>query len=92
MNEQGVMALIVRHAREIVPGLENHDINGDDSLRELGANSVDRSEIIMMTLESLDLQMHLVELARAHNIGELASLMHGKLQSRSQQTMRGDLQ
>jgi hypothetical protein len=34
----------------------------------------------MMTLESLDLKVQLVEVARAENIGELASILHGKLQ------------
>ena len=79
MNQEGIMAVIARHAREVVPGLDDHQFSGDDSLRELGANSVDRSEIIMMTLESLDLKMQLIEVARAGNIGELASILHGKL-------------
>lgn len=79
MNQEGVLAIIVRHAREIVPGLDDHHFSGDDSLRDLGANSVDRSEIIMMTLESLALNVQLVEVARAENIGELASILHGKL-------------
>jgi polyketide biosynthesis acyl carrier protein len=79
MNEQGVLEIIILHAREVVPGLDDHHFTADDSLRELGANSVDRSEIIMMTLESLDLNVPLVEVARAQNIGELARILHGKL-------------
>lgn len=80
MNQQGVLAVIVRHAREVIPRLENHQFCGADSLRELGANSVDRSEIVMLTLESLSLSVPLIEVARAENIGELASILHEKLQ------------
>jgi polyketide biosynthesis acyl carrier protein len=80
MNQEGVLAVIARHAREIVPGLADHQFSFDDRLRDLGANSVDRSEIIMMTLESLDLHVPLIEVARAENIGELAGILHGKLQ------------
>ncbi len=84
MNQEGVLEAIIRHAREVVPGLAEHQFRSDESLRDLGANSVDRSEIIMMTLESLSLSMPLIEVARAENIGELASIMHSKLQRAAQ--------
>jgi polyketide biosynthesis acyl carrier protein len=80
MNQEGVLAVIARHACEVLPSLAGHRFSFNDRLRDLGANSVDRSEIIMMTLESLDLKVQLVEVARAENIGELASILHGKLQ------------
>lgn len=80
MNQQGVLAVIIRHAREVVPRLQDHQFRREDSLRELGANSVDRSEIVMLTLESLCLRVPLIEVARAENIGELASILHEKLQ------------
>lgn len=79
MNQQDIFDLITNHAREVIPALASHDFKQADSLRELGANSIDRSEIIMMTLESLSLNMPLIYVARAENIGELASIIHGKL-------------
>jgi hypothetical protein len=42
---------------------------------------VDRSEVVMMTLERLDLYVELVELAHAESIGELASVIHAKSQA-----------
>lgn len=80
MNVEGVLAAIVRHAREVIPALADHQFRADESLRDLGANSVDRSEIVMMTLESLSLNMPLIEVARAQNLGELASILHDRLQ------------
>ena len=78
MNVQDIFNIIVGHTREIVPGLDDHPFQFSDSLRSLGANSIDRSEIIMMTLESLSLKMPLIEFAKAENIGELAGLMHAR--------------
>lgn len=80
MNRQEIFELIVRHAREVVPDLQATEVRSEDSLRDLGANSVDRSEILMMTLAALSAGITLVDLARAQNIGELAGIIHGKLQ------------
>ncbi|MCQ1578375.1 acyl carrier protein [Streptomyces parvus] len=78
MPDTSVFDLIVEHTREVLPELEGHRFAPSDSLRDLGANSIDRAEIIMMTLESLSLQVPLVELADAKNISELADLLHAK--------------
>jgi polyketide biosynthesis acyl carrier protein len=80
MNQQQVLEVISRHTREVIPGLEEHRFQFDDSLKDLGANSVDRSEIIMMTLDSLSLSIPLIEVARAESLGELAGILQGKLQ------------
>ena len=78
MSLDQIIEIVVRHAREVVPTLENHDIKPSDSLRALGANSVDRADIIMMTLETLSLNIPLIEMARAENIGDLAGIIHAK--------------
>lgn len=79
MNQTNVLEIIIRHAREVLPGLANHRFQADDSLRELGANSIDRSEIVMMAMESLSLSIPLIEVARANSVGELAEILHSKL-------------
>lgn len=78
MDKQAVFALITKHIGEVIPRLEQHDFQSTDSLRALGANSIDRSEIVMMTLEAMELDIPLAETIRAENIGELAALLHEK--------------
>ncbi|MFH9613910.1 acyl carrier protein [Streptomyces pratensis] len=78
MPDNRVFDLIAQHTREVIPELDGHHFEPSDSLRDLGANSIDRAEIIIMTLESLSVSIPLVELADAKNIGELADLIHGK--------------
>lgn len=79
MTLEDVFATIVGHTREVVPGLDDHAFQFTDSLRELGANSIDRSEVVMLALESLSLKAPMIEFAKAENMGELATLLHARL-------------
>lgn len=81
MTKDDIFQLIIAHAREVVPRLETHAFAENDSLRELGANSIDRSEIVMMTLEAMDMEMPLAETVQARNIGELAQLLAARMTS-----------
>lgn len=78
MNQEQIFEIIIGHVREVLPELETHAFQQTDSLRALGANSIDRADILMMTLESLSLNIPLPEMAKAENIGELASIIHAK--------------
>ena len=80
MNKERVVELIGEHAAAVLPGLDGHRFAPSDRLSDLGANSVDRAEILMMVLESLSLQIPRVELFGPKNIGELADLLVCKLQ------------
>ncbi len=79
MNVKDIFDIIVSHTLEVLPDLEGHAFQPGDSLRELGANSIDRSEIVMLTLESLSLKIPMVAVATAGNMGELADLLHARL-------------
>ena len=78
MNAEDVFRMICENTQEVLQGLENHVFSKQDKLAELGANSVDRSEIVMMTLEKLNLRIPLVETFGPKNIGELANLLSSK--------------
>ena len=78
VNKDTILETLYRHTREVLPELADHAFTQGDSLRELGANSVDRADIIMLTLESLSLRIPMVDLARAENIDALAEIIHAK--------------
>lgn len=79
MNQAAIFELVVGHTKEVLPELENHSFKPEEALKDLGANSIDRSEIVMMTLESLSADIPLVELAGVNNLKELVEKIHGKL-------------
>lgn len=78
MTVEDIFQKIVENTTDVLPELEAHSFKLEDSLKSLGANSIDRSEIVMMTLEDLDLSVPLVEFAKVANIGELAQTIHAK--------------
>jgi polyketide biosynthesis acyl carrier protein len=82
MDKDEIFHIITRHVGEVIPALKDRQFQSGDVLKDLGANSIDRSEIVMMTLESLSLKIPLIETNGAANLGELASMLYEKLQSR----------
>ena len=76
MKKNDIFELIALHAGEVIPKLKNHTFQPEDQLKDLGANSLDRSEIIDMVMESLSLQIPRVKVFGAKNIGELADILY----------------
>jgi polyketide biosynthesis acyl carrier protein len=46
-----------------------------DSLRDLGANSIDRADIITETMEQLDVSIPMVRFGDAKNIGDIVAII-----------------
>ncbi|MGP3971258.1 phosphopantetheine-binding protein [Streptomyces sp. 6N223] len=46
-----------------------------DSLRDLGANSIDRADIITETMEQLDVSLPMVRFGEARNIGDIVAII-----------------
>ncbi len=81
MKKEDIFEIIVRNSCEVIPELEGHVFKPSDRLTDLGANSVDRAEIVAMTMEAISLQIPRVELFGAKNIGELAEVLYEKSKS-----------
>jgi len=63
---------------EIIPELEDEKIDFDETFTELGANSVDRGELITLTLERLDLNIPRIDFVEAQTINDLSDLVFEK--------------
>ena len=63
MNKEGIGRIVQDVIVRIVPDLKGKSIDFDSTLEDLGADSVDRSEIMVLCLEALSLNVSLVELA-----------------------------
>jgi polyketide biosynthesis acyl carrier protein len=47
-------------------------------MSQLGLDSVERQEVVMLTLEAIGLEIPLVQLRGPRTIGDLAELLHAK--------------
>ncbi len=71
-SREQILALVEQHTLEVLAALDIKQVNANDVLVDLGANSVDRAEIISLTLESLGLDIPRASLFQATTPGELA--------------------
>lgn len=78
MNKEHIFEILSRHCSEVVPELESYEFKFEDRLDDLGANSIDRSEILNMTIEALSLNIPRVELHGAKTMGEIVNLLYEK--------------
>jgi polyketide biosynthesis acyl carrier protein len=74
-SEERVFILVKHVIGEVLPDLDQALIVPSKSLVELGANSVDRVEVVTACMERLDLTVPLSRFANANNIGELVSAL-----------------
>ncbi|MEO8963660.1 MAG: acyl carrier protein [Gammaproteobacteria bacterium] len=80
MNRHDVWLTLKENILEVLPNFSSLTMTETDSLKELGANSIDRAEIIMLTMSQLKLKIPLVTFATAKNIGELLDIFSGDFQ------------
>ncbi|WP_086464298.1 acyl carrier protein [Oceanibaculum nanhaiense] len=78
MDSDSILTIIVAQIRTVVPDLATHPIGRADAMADLGLDSIERSEIVLATLEELGLDIPMVQLHGPRNIGELADLLHAK--------------
>jgi polyketide biosynthesis acyl carrier protein len=73
-------AAVERVVREVIgvvlPSVPPEAIAGDKHLRELGADSVDRVEIILMLLERLGLDEPMTTFSGVPDVDGLVTLLH----------------
>jgi polyketide biosynthesis acyl carrier protein len=79
VNADAMLQLIGSCAGEVLPQLAEHDFIRSDQLEDLGADSVDRAEIVSLVMESLSLRIPRTALSGPANVGELADLLVEKL-------------
>lgn len=80
-EKQNVFTTLKEILLEVVPELSEREVNITERLRDLGANSVDRAEILTKTMAALKIRMPLVELGSAENIEGLVDIFVSRLRS-----------
>jgi polyketide biosynthesis acyl carrier protein len=79
MDKQTIFRIVIGNVREVIPELALHNVAAVDDLASLGANSLDRAEIVNLTLEKLALDIPRIDLINAKSIGALVDLLQAKL-------------
>lgn len=76
MEKDNILEELKSNILDIQPSLEEERITPQETLTNLGLNSIDQSELVMMTLENLDLRIPMPAFGGARNMDELADIIH----------------
>jgi polyketide biosynthesis acyl carrier protein len=82
MRRNDIHRALERNIRDVMCDFHERSFQPEDSLRDLGANSMDRATIVIQTLAELDVRMPLTAVAQARNLGDLVEIIHSHLQAR----------
>ncbi|MER7183618.1 phosphopantetheine-binding protein [Streptomyces hyaluromycini] len=76
MTHDEIWEVLCRHVRDVLGGLQDDEIHPRQKLRDLGANSLDRMDILVGTVDELRLTVPTGALAAEPTLGGLAELLH----------------
>ena len=71
-----ILDVLRGNIRDVLFLAEDVDISPECSMKDYGANSIDRVEIIVQTMASLGLKIPLRDFSHIKNIGELESFLN----------------
>ena len=75
MLKEHVFEVVKNVIAEILPGVQSELISSEKSLKELGANSIDRMEVLTMSMQELGLKIPLMSFAEVSNIEGLVEVL-----------------
>jgi polyketide biosynthesis acyl carrier protein len=76
LDKQTIFEVVRANTLKVLPDLLPDDITIDKSLTELGANSVDRVEVVLYSVEELKLKVPTSELHGIRNLRALVDLLY----------------
>lgn len=79
MTKDDILDVIKTNLYEILPELEDEEFSLDEKMVDLGLNSIDRGELITLTLESLNSDLSRIEFVKAQTVEELAEVFMEKV-------------
>ena len=77
MAKEHVFSVVKNVISEVLPDVSPEQITITKNLKELGANSIDRMEVITMSMENLGLKLPLMSFAQVSNIEGLVEVLTG---------------
>jgi polyketide biosynthesis acyl carrier protein len=75
MEESTIFASIKRIVLMVVPEIDPEAISMDRSLYDLGCNSIDRAEVMTLTMEELCIAVPASEFRQGDTIGRVVAVM-----------------
>ena len=76
LDKEKIFDVVKANTLKVLPDLLADDVTIDKNLSDLGANSVDRVEVVIYSLEQLGLKVPTSELHGIRNLRAFVDLLH----------------
>jgi polyketide biosynthesis acyl carrier protein len=83
IDKNAIFKILKNNVQEILNDINPDDILIQRKLKDLGANSIDRMEIVNKTMEDLQLKLPLVKLGIAENMQGLVDILYNELSEKN---------
>jgi polyketide biosynthesis acyl carrier protein len=75
MDDTDIFAAVKRNLMEVVPDLHPEDVRRDQALADLGCTSIDRAEVVAMTMEELGIVAPIMDFQQVTDVDSLVSVL-----------------
>jgi polyketide biosynthesis acyl carrier protein len=79
MTKDDVFSVVKNSILQILPDVDPARIDIGGQLRDLGANSIDRMEVVTLSMEELGVKIPLMSFAKVANIRDLVDVLNANL-------------
>ncbi len=83
MNDEHIFTTIKAAIGTVMGSLVPTFITPSDSLRQMGANSLDRAEILMQSMEELNVRLPMLSFAEAQNLADIVAVFASALRTKT---------
>jgi len=75
LEKENIFLVVKDAIADVLPDVDTEAVSIEQNLKSLGANSIDRTEIVMSSMEKLGIKMPLVSFGGVENIEDMVDVM-----------------
>ncbi|MCF6255544.1 MAG: acyl carrier protein [Gammaproteobacteria bacterium] len=75
MEKESIFLVVKDAIADVLPDVDTEAVSIEQNLKSLGANSIDRTEIVMSSMEKLGIKLPLVSFGGVENIEDMVDVM-----------------
>ena len=83
MEREQIVSVVRKHLADVVGDLNPSDIDTSQSMKDLGATSLDIVEVVSLTMRELKVKVPRSELGKLTNMNGLVDLLYASLQQKA---------
>jgi polyketide biosynthesis acyl carrier protein len=76
LTEVAIFEVVQRHILAVLTDLDPSEITPHRTMRELGANSIDRMDVVVATMQELEVEIPPERMSGVHDLGSLVEVLH----------------